>query len=444
MLSRNFIRQSTRTFISFSRRSIIPSTTKLSSRCAYQQASKFSTTSSLLHQASQAEQSSQQAQDTMRALVYHGAKDIRYNHDFELPKITKPNDVIIRIAYCGTDLHEYEEPKFFKNAASEGGDKISGKKLPLVPGHEMSGVVHQVGEGVENLKPGDHVVVEATGHCSDRQNYFTEPENHRRHDETCINCELGFTNTCSDLNFVGLGIDNGGLAEYTKYSEEHIFKIDKKIPLDVAALIEPLSVVWHAVELSGFVPGEDAVVLGAGPIGLATILVLKAFGASRIVCSEPATIRREQAEYFGAVPFNPAEHDNDTEILRSMGLKGEGFGKSFDCSGIPKTYETSIHSLRAHGVACNVAIWPHRSVAHYVMDLTLEEKSSVGSLGYTQKDFKGVINAIQNDHIPVEKLKQFITGRVGLKSGVVNGFHELIEHKDKHIKILISPDLFEQ
>lgn len=384
----------------------------------------------------------------MRGLVYHGAEDIRYNEAIATPQVTKPDDVVIKVAYCGicgTDLHEYEAPNFFESAASEHGDKISGKKLPLVPGHEFSGTVHAVGSDVHDLKIGDHVVVETTGHCSDRQNYFNEEENKRSSLPTCTNCELGYTNTCTDLNFLGLGVDNGGLAEYTKYSQNHVLKISNKIPLDVAALIEPLSVVWHAVELSGFKPGEDAVVLGAGPIGLATILVLQAFGASKIVVSEPAAIRREQAEFFGAVGYNPAEHgDESNNELKKLGLRGSGFAKSFDCSGLPVTYSSSIHALRAHGVACNVAIWPHKSVAHFVMDLTLEEKSSIGSLGYTREDFEGVINAIQIGDIPLDKLKQFITGRVGFKNGVTNGFLELIEHKDKHIKILISPDLFEK
>ncbi|KAH3684039.1 hypothetical protein WICPIJ_004977, partial [Wickerhamomyces pijperi] len=202
----------------------------------------------------------------MRGLQYHGAKDIRYNASIPIPQVTNPNDVVLKVAYCGicgSDLHEYEHPIFFANAAnSEKGDKISGKKLPLVIGHEFSGVVQAVGENVTHLKVGDHAVVETTGHCSDRREYFKfsdEPD--------CQSCELGFENTCKDLNFLGLGVDNGGLAEYTKYSKDHVLKIDKKIPLDVGALIEPLSVVHHAVELSGFKAGEDALVLGSGPIG---------------------------------------------------------------------------------------------------------------------------------------------------------------------------------
>lgn len=380
----------------------------------------------------------------MKGLQYHGSEDIRYNTAIPTPQITKPDDVVIKIAFCGicgSDLHEYEHPIFFANAAKDG-DKISGKKLPLVIGHEFSGIVHEVGSNVTDVKPGDHVVVEATGHCDDRRNYFTEPENKRQSEPVCLSCETGHTNTCEDLNFLGLGVDNGALAEYSKYSQKHVHKVSDKIPLDVCALIEPLSVVWHAVELTDFKEGQDALVLGAGPIGLATLLVLQAKGASTVVVSEPAEIRRDQAVNLGAVGFNPAEFgENATAELKKLADRGQGFAASFDCSGVPATYTTSIQAIRAHGTACNVAIWPHRSVAHYVMDLTLYEKKSVGSLGYQTKDFEGVIKALETGKLDLEKVKTLITGKVGLKNGVENGFLELINHKVKHIKILISPDI---
>ncbi|ONH68767.1 (R,R)-butanediol dehydrogenase [Cyberlindnera fabianii] len=380
----------------------------------------------------------------MKGLQYHGAEDIRYNTEIPIPQVTKPDDVVLKVAFCGicgSDLHEYEHPIFFANAAKDG-DKISGKKLPLVLGHEFSGTVTEVGSNVTDIQPGDHVVVETTGHCDDRRNYFTEKENTRQNEPVCQSCEMGYTNTCSDLNFLGLGVDNGALAEYTKYSQKHVHKVDKSIPLDVCALIEPLSVVWHAVELADFQPGDDALVLGAGPIGLATLLVLQAKGASRVVVSEPAAIRREQAVKLGGVAFDPSAFGaTATDELRKLASKGQGFAASFDCSGLPVTYTTSIQAIRAHGTACNVAIWPHKSVAHYVMDLTLFEKKSVGSLGYQSKDFKGVIKALETGKLDIEKVKQLITGKVALKNGVQDGFLELINHKDKHIKILISPEI---
>lgn len=382
---------------------------------------------------------------TMRGLQYYGAEDIRYKTDLPIPTAEKPDDVVVKIAYCGicgSDLHEYEGPIFFANAAKTG-DKISGKKLPLVLGHELSGIVHAVGSNVSDFKPGDHVVIEATGHCETRQNYYPEHLN-ETNSKTCQSCSLGYTNTCSDLNFLGLGVDNGGLATYTRYYQKNIHKISDSIPLDVAALIEPLSVVWHAAELAEFKEGDDALVIGAGPIGLTALLVLQAKGATNVVVSDPAKARREQAIALGAIGFDPTGYEtveDSIAALRKLGSTGEGFAASFDCSGFQSTYTTSIEGIRAHGVACNVAIWPHKSVKHYVMDNTLYEKRSVGSLGYQGKDFEGVIKAIEAGKISVDKLKPLITAKVGLENGVKDGFLELINHKDKHIKILISPDI---
>lgn len=380
----------------------------------------------------------------MKGLLYLGPHNIQYHQDIAKPTLSHPDDVILKVGFCGicgTDLHEmYEEAIFFAAAASETGDKISGKKLPLVIGHELSGVVEQVGSNVVDLKPGDHVVVESSGHCSDRLGYYKYDTGK----PPCQSCDLGYPNTCTDLNFIGLGVDNGGLAEYTKYSQQHVLKISNDIPLDAAALIEPLSVVWHAASLANFSKGESALILGAGPIGLATILVLKALGASKIVVSEPALIRREQAAKLGATVFNPMEFKTTEEgisHLRSLGLKGQGFDKSFDCSGIQSTYTTSIQALRAHGVACNVAIWPHKSVAHFVMDLTSEEKTSVGSLGYVTDDFRGVIKAVEAGLIKIDEMKTLITAKVNYENGVAHGFEELIHNKDKHIKVLIGSDV---
>ncbi|ODV95240.1 hypothetical protein PACTADRAFT_49988 [Pachysolen tannophilus NRRL Y-2460] len=386
----------------------------------------------------------------MRGLLYYGAKDLRFSKEIPKPTIKNPDDVLVKIGFCGicgTDLHEYEGPIFLQNAATTG-DKISNKKLPLTLGHEFSGVVEEVGPGVTHLVPGDHVVVEATGHCTDRHRY--KENNPYVNEPKCDACKQGFSNCCKDLNFCGLGVDNGALSEYVVYGASHILKIPRnKVSLDVAALVEPLSVAWHAIELTtnfvdgGFGEGKDALVIGAGPIGLATILCLQGHKAGRIICSEPAKIRRERAAALGAIVFDPSQEDEAQGIasLKKLTTSGAGFDATFDCSGLPITYRTSIHALRSRGVACNVAIWADKPVDHYVMDITLHENYTVGSLGYTTEDFRKVIEKMDSGDIDIEKVKTLITGRIGLENAVQEGFLELINHKDKHIKVLVSPDL---
>lgn len=386
----------------------------------------------------------------MKGLLYYGPKDIRYSAEIPKPKIHYDDDVLILVqncGICGTDLHEYHDEAIFFKKLSESGDLISNKKLPLTLGHEMSGIVEAVGPKVSHVKPGDHVVVEASGHCADRHRYSKENPEHYK-EGLCEACEAGYVNCCKDLNFVGLGIDNGGLAEYVLYGANHVLKIPDSIPLDVAALIEPLSVSWHAIELlknlvkGGFKPGDDALVLGAGPIGLATILCLQGQKAGRIVCSEPAKIRRDDAEKLGAIVFDPTTVKGDpTELLKKLSLNGQGFSASFDASGIPATFQTSVHALKARGIAANIAIWASTvTVPLHPMDMTSQEKYTAGSLGYTTEDFEGVINSIASGQIDVEKLKILITKKVKLnQDSVKEGFEELLAHKEKHVKILLTP-----
>ncbi len=375
----------------------------------------------------------------MRGLLYYGNKDIRYSESVKEPQIKVGKELIIDVAYCGicgSDLHEYLDGPIFFDKASKGGDEISNQKLPLCLGHEFAGVVKEVGPEVTKFKVGDHVCVEATAHCHDRYRF----DNPRSKTHECSACKRGLTNSCHYLNFTGLGFCDGAMSERVVASEEHTIFLPKSIPLEIGALVEPLSVAWHAVRISGLQPGDTALVLGAGPIGLATILALQGHQAGKIVASEPAAIRREQAQKLGVEVFNPFEHPSLEEGIEALKRTvGEGFQYSFDASGIRSTFVTSIDALDAGGKAVNIAIWPDKPVDFKPMKVTLEEKAYLGSMCYTATDFEQVIDAIDKGLIDVELCRHMITGKIKLEDGLEKGFKELVEHKDKHVKVLITP-----
>lgn len=375
----------------------------------------------------------------MKGLLYYNRKDLRYSEEIPDPEIVNDNDVKIKVAYCGicgTDLHEYlEGPIFFPKVGSK--DGISGYELPQCPGHEMSGVVSAVGQGVTRVKVGDRVVCEATAHCSDRARYKTTiaqdiPE--------CVACQHGKPNCCKDLNFLGLGTCSGGFGQYVVYGENHILKLTDKIPIDIAALVEPISVAWHAIECSGFKPGSSALVLGGGPIGLATILALKGHQAGKIVVSEPAKIRREFALKLGAQVFDPASSTDSINELKALVPENEGFQYSYDASGVQSTLTTSIDALGPGGIATNIAIWADHPVNYIPMALTYQEKFATGSMGYVVKDFADVIAAMDRGLIPLESCRVLITGKVAVKDTLEKGYRELIEHKESNVKILVHPN----
>ena len=187
----------------------------------------------------------------MKAARYYDRGDIRVD---ELPEPeVKPGTIGIDVAWCGicgTDLHEYLEGPIFAPAHGQT-HPISGEGLPVTLGHEFSGVVYAVGEGVEDLEVGQHVVVEP---YIIRDDVDTGPESRDYH-------------LSPDMNFIGLAGRGGGLGEKVVVQRRWVHPIDNSVPLDQAALIEPLSVGYHAVERSGAKTGDVALVGGAGPIG---------------------------------------------------------------------------------------------------------------------------------------------------------------------------------
>ncbi|CDK25308.1 unnamed protein product [Kuraishia capsulata CBS 1993] len=380
----------------------------------------------------------------MKGVQFFGREDVRFSHLVPEPQIRHPADVLIDVAWCGicgSDLHEYlHGPIFFESNATDAGNNISGKKMPLCLGHEFSGVVKAVGPGVTKVKTGDRVVVEPTGHCRDRVRYSEFLDKERIEEPLCAACKNGMTNICIYNGLCGLGVDNGALADLVTYGEDHVLKIPDNIPLDIAALIQPLAVAWHAVEVAHVVAGSSALILGGGPIGLAVVLALQGHGVNRILVSEPAEVRRKQAASLGCETFDPMTVKAEKiGILREAAPGGEGFDYSFDCSGIPATFKASIEALAPRGTAVNVAIWPKQPIPHYVMDLTYQEKRATGSMCYTMKDFEDVVDALETGKIDLRSVERLITGKILLEHTVEKGLLELVKHKEKHVKILITP-----
>lgn len=376
----------------------------------------------------------------MRAVVFYGPHDIRFDASFPEPQVELPLDVKLKIHYCGicgSDLHEYTDgPTFFAPAGEN--NTISNKPYPHIMGHEMSAEIVEIGSEVDDFKVGDSVVVEVTGTCMDR-NRFEGPNSDL---PKCEACTDGHYNACTYLGLTGLGFTDGGFAEYVVTSASKLVRFDHtKLDYDVAALIQPLAVSWHAVRLSNFEEGQTALVLGGGPIGLTTIFALKGHGASKIVVSEPSAGRRNLAASLGVDTFDPTGKlvEECVKALREMTSDGFGFHRSFDCSGVPATFDTSLQALRIRGVATNVAVWAHRPIDYYPMMTTWSEKSVKGSICFVKQDFEEVAGAIEEGRINQKELATLISAKIPLERAVKDGFDELVRNKEKHIKLLFTP-----
>ncbi|OAP62307.1 hypothetical protein AYL99_04510 [Fonsecaea erecta] len=360
----------------------------------------------------------------MRALRYHGVKDLRVDDGIPEPKCGE-NQIKVKPAFCGicgTDLHEYSSPTFIPQPNSP--HPITKEVMPVAIGHEFSGEIVEIGSLAashpnfqgQTLKVGDKVAVQPTLACFH-----------------CGPCEDGYINCCDSAGFVGLSGGGGGMSDYVCVDAQFVFKLPDHVGLDVGALVEPLAVAWHAVDQYPLKKGDSALVMGAGPIGLGVIQCLKARGAGTIIVAEVAKERQNFAKAFGATHLiDPRTED---VVKRSKEITGgQGPHVALDAAGVPASLRDAALAVRARGTIVNLAIW-EKEVPFQPNTLVFGEKKYFAILGYLQSDFAGVIKALDDHSLEPEKM---ITGKIKIDRVAQDGFRPLIEEKDKHVKILVD------
>jgi len=351
----------------------------------------------------------------MKAAKWYGKKDIRVE-EVPVPPAPKPGEVQVKVAWCGicgSDLHEYLAGPIFIPMEPH---PLTGVKAPLILGHEFSGEVVAVGEGVETVKVGDIVAPDACQHCG-----------------VCVTCREGRYNVCEKLAFTGL-MAEGAFAELVNVPAELCYVLPKGFDLEAASLIEPLATGFKAVRLADSLLGQTVVVIGAGTIGLGTIMCAKAAGASTVISIETAAARKVLAKECGAdMILDPKECDVVAEIKKLT--KGSGADVSFECVGHKTTGPLAIDVIRNHGKAVIVGIFEEPSAFNF-FSLSGTDKVVIGTLAYTIDDFQGVANLLASGQIKAEPL---ITGKIKLDDIVEKGFEELVNNKATNIKIIVSP-----
>ncbi|GGV23604.1 MULTISPECIES: 2,3-butanediol dehydrogenase [Paenarthrobacter] len=351
----------------------------------------------------------------MKAARFHGRNDIRID-DVPEPEV-RPGTVKIQVAWCGicgTDLHEYLEGPIFVPAPGHP-HPLSGEEAPVTMGHEFSGTIVDVGEGVQALSVGDNVVVEP---------YFVCDE--------CPPCKAGNYHLCTKMGFIGLSGGGGGLGGMVVVDTRWVHKVGN-IPLDQAALIEPLSVAHHAVARSGAKPGDVALVGGSGPIGLLTAAVLKSQGVTTVI-SELSAARKDKAISSGVADYviDPGQEDLQARLLELT--DGVGADVAFECAGVNAVLDTLLTAVKPAGVVVNVSIWGRPATVD-MQKIVLKEIDLRGTIAYV-RDHAEAIKLVQEGKV---NLEPFITARIALEDLVEQGFNTLIHHNDTAVKILVHP-----
>jgi (R,R)-butanediol dehydrogenase/meso-butanediol dehydrogenase/diacetyl reductase len=307
----------------------------------------------------------------MRAATYVG------DHTFRIedrdPRAPAAGEVQLDVAYvgiCGTDLH-------IKHGAMD--SRVS---LPAIIGHEMSGTVAAVGPGVADWAPGDRVTVMPLDWCG-----------------ACPACRAGHQHVCQELVFVGIDAA-GAMQQSWTVPERLLVRLPTDLPLDLAALTEPVAVAVHDVRRAALRRGEHALVVGGGPIGMLIASVAVAAGAD-VLISEPNAFRRTVAQRLGLRTLDPAADDVSAAVEAWTG--GAGADVAFEVSGSGAGLAAATHAVRVRGRLVVVAIHS-QPVAVDLFRVFWRELALVGARVYERPDFERAVALLAAGAIPAAEL----------------------------------------
>ncbi|MCY9665797.1 alcohol dehydrogenase catalytic domain-containing protein [Paenibacillus alginolyticus] len=322
--------------------------------------------------------------------------------DRPVPTITNNDDVLLRVlaaSICGTDVHILASPP---------GHPAT---LGSILGHEYVAEVVEVGSSVKNVQVGDRVCVDTSLTCG-----------------MCSFCKMGMPNLCENYTTLGIFLD-GGFTSYSIAPAKALYQISKDVPIEVAALAEPLSCVVNGSEKIKVQPGEKVVVLGAGPMGQLFTQVIKAAGAAKIISVDYSDYRLELAKESGAThSVNPKQENVKELVMKETGL---GADIVIDCVGM--LFDQAMTLVRPGGQILLVGMNSHAAPAIKQYDLTKYEITVKGT--YISKfNFGKAVQIIESNTLKLEKL---VTHRLPLREIGV-GLEAM--QKGEAMKVIVYPE----
>jgi L-iditol 2-dehydrogenase len=343
----------------------------------------------------------------MKALVLSEYKHLAIE---DAPKPQPADDeLLIRIracGICGSDVHGF--------------DGSTGRRIPpIVMGHEAAGVIEAVGSGVRSFRIGDRVTFDSTVYCGD-----------------CFYCRRGQVNLCDRREVIGVSTPlfrrMGAFAEYVTVPERIAYALPDTMPFAHAALIEAASVAVHGASLTPLEPGDAAVVVGAGMIGLLTLQAIREAGAERVFVVDVDDTRLEMARGLGATEtFNSKTQNVVAEIQKRT--EGRGADVALECVGITDAIGLAIESVRKGGAVTLVGnVAPKIELAlQSVVSRQIRLQGSCASCG----EYPECIAMMADGRIRVEPL---ISAVAPLEDGA-RWFQRLYDREPGLLKVVLEP-----
>lgn len=293
----------------------------------------------------------------------------------EVPKPkAKPGEVLCRIeriGICGSDIHVYHGKHPFTS-------------YPVTQGHEVSGVVEELGEGVKELYVGQKVTIQPQVVCGQ-----------------CHPCRHGKYNLCEKLKVMGFQT-TGLAAHFVAVDAKKVTPLPDSMSFDEGAMIEPLAVAVHAVGRAGNPDGLDMVVLGAGPIGILVAQAAKGLGARRVMITDISSVRLEKAAQCGVdFTVNTTEEDFGAALLRCFGP--DKADVIFDCAGNNITIGQAIGHARKGSTLILVAVFADTAQVDLAV-LNDHELDLNTSMMYRDEDYKEAIRLVKEKKVSLAPL----------------------------------------
>ncbi|MCX7009441.1 MAG: alcohol dehydrogenase catalytic domain-containing protein [Kiritimatiellaeota bacterium] len=310
------------------------------------------------------------------------AKKVLEVREVPTPAAPKGHGVLLAIesvGVCGSDIHYYHDGRV--------GDQII--TFPFAIGHECSATVLAVGPDAKRVKVGDRVAVEPAISCG-----------------VCDQCRAHRRHTCRKLLFLGCpGQLEGCLREQLVMPDENCFPLAPKTTLDQGALVEPLSISVYAASLGAPQRGQSVAVLGAGPIGLGVLMVLRQLGLENIYVSEPLEYRRQHAKNFGA----RHTFDSFTGDIADAWQQAEplGFDVVYECCGQQTAIDDALHVLKPGGTLVLVGI-PTVNRISLAMDYARRKEITLRNVRRQNDSVVPALKYIESGAIPMHKLQTHV------------------------------------
>jgi L-iditol 2-dehydrogenase len=308
---------------------------------------------------------------------------------------------------CGSDLHTY----LFGNVGGVAAE------TPLTLGHEAAGMVLAVGEGVENVRPGQRVAIDPATHCGH-----------------CERCEAGDVHLCTNMAFMGLYPYHGAMRERMTHSARTVVPVPDTISDISAALLEPLGVALHASRLADIQIGEDVLVIGCGGIGLLVIRLARLAGARRIFASDKHPWRRALAEAYGADDvIDPSEQDVVDYVMHATNKRGVDV--AIEAAWVEGTADECIGAARYGGRVIIVGI-PAEDVMTIKASVARRKELFIQPSRRMKHTYPAAIALAASGQVDLERLA---THRFTLDE-TVSAFDTAAMYQDGVIRSIILPN----